>query len=106
VKKLIAFVLGVSLSLTACATATPREAVLASTVSLTQLEHGMAIYCERAVRDADVCAMARKVDMDAYAAVMAANAALAAGGDPSEQLAAADLAYKSLAAALAGVGVQ
>lgn len=103
-KSLIA--LALAFALTACATAAPSPAqgLVSANKLLASLEHGMSLYCERADRDADVCAMARKVDNDAFAAVMAANAAAAAAGnDPSEALANAQTALESLATVLQGI---
>ena len=89
----------------ACATAgpSPEQAVLSANKTLAALEHGMSLYCERADRDADVCAMARKVDNDAFTAVMAATAAVQAGQDPTAALETAQTALASLADVLAGV---
>lgn len=92
--------------LSACATLNPPTAVYTVTVGLTQLEYGMAIYCERADRDADVCASARAADKLASDALAAANAARKAGEDPTAKLEAAQAAFDVLIAIAATVGVQ
>jgi hypothetical protein len=93
------------LTVTGCATPPPSvtNTVYTSEATLAALETGMATYCERADRDANVCSAAREYDAIAHDSIAAADAAVQAGKDPTQALAAAKLATDALAGVFAKV---